>query len=74
MDLAVIDNLLLSSTTDQWRKVAMVVAMAMNKAELAGIDDTFLAARIASLADAGRIEARSDINLMRHSEIRLPQH
>ena len=74
MDLAVIDNLLLSSTTDQWRKVAMVVAIAMNKPELTDMDDTFLAARIASLVDAGRIQARGDINLMRLSEIRLPQH
>jgi Protein of unknown function/Domain of unknown function (DUF1835) len=70
------DSLLMSYVTKDWQKVARVVAPAM----VFGMDDDtvqagdmFLAARINSLAENGRLEIRGKSALeIFHSEVRLP--
>ncbi len=69
-----IDTLLLSQATDRWRKVAMVVGLAMSALEdrRAGIPDTYYAQRVKLLVERGKLEAQGDLSWMRYSEVRLP--
>jgi len=67
------DQELMSYATPQWRKVARVVGEALSKQEgFVQCGDLLLAARVRSLADAGRLEARGNLLKMRFSEVRLP--
>jgi Protein of unknown function len=68
-----IDGLLLSNTTIQWRKVAMVVAMTMHANDLVSdIPVTFYALRIKDLVARGRLESQGNVEFIRFSEVRLP--
>jgi hypothetical protein len=70
------DSLLMSFATDNWRKVAMIVGLAMGaQMDDHGMQssDLFLAARVNALVEAGRLELQGRSALeMRHSEVRLP--
>jgi hypothetical protein len=67
-----VDELLLSHVTSHWQKVAMVIGLTMLDAEsaVAGIDDSFLTARVRQLAKAGLIESQGELDQIRYSEIR----
>jgi hypothetical protein len=56
-----------------WRKVAVVLAKALQRCEQLGlaISDEALAARIQVLTDSGRIEGVGDLRKWRFSEVRL---
>jgi Protein of unknown function/Domain of unknown function (DUF1835) len=70
------DSLLMSYVTKDWQKVGRVVAPAMVACvddDIVQTGDMFLAARINSLAQNGRLEIRGKSALeIFHSEVRLP--
>ena len=73
-ELASIDLAVLDCALPRWRKVAMVVGLAMEKlrAQYPQFSDTFYAERVRALADQGRLESQGDLSYMRFSEVRLP--
>ena len=73
--LQAVDRALLAQASERPRKVALVVALAMNDASCDDIDlpDNFFAARIRELVSAGALEAFGDLASMRYSEVRLPR-
>lgn len=70
-----IDELLLSHAKRGWRKVAMLVGLAMRdrKSELEGVPDIFYSQRVCALVEKGRLEAQGNLQYMRFSEVRLPK-
>ena len=72
-ELALIDAALLSQVSDEWRKVARVVGMAMLSMpdRPSGVPDVFFAKRVVLLVESGRLEARGDLRRMRFSEVRF---
>jgi len=70
------DPLLMSFATDQWRKVAMIVGLALASEindDVLQTSDIFLASRVNALVESGQLEIRGKSALrMRHSEVRLP--
>ena len=74
-DLNEIDNCILSNATAQWRKVALVVALAMNALNdvFSGLPDSFYAMRIQKLVAQGRLDSQGNLEFMRFSEVRLPE-
>lgn len=69
-----IDRLLLANITNQWRKVARVVATTMSlmdREERGGRDDLYFAKRVAVLVEKGLIEYVDDLSRMGHCEVRL---
>jgi hypothetical protein len=74
--LSYFDDLLVSCTIADWRKVARVLAEALVESWEGGFlnaSDVVFAAPVRVLAAAGRVERRGDLFRIRHSEIRLPQ-
>ena len=70
--LQAMDEALLSEVTERWRKVAMVVARAMDRpSHVQGVPDTFYGLRMCALVDGGRVEAQGNVAYMRFSEVRL---
>jgi len=72
VQLQEIDSALLSATNNDYRKVAMVVAIAMgaiNKIE--GIPDVFYSKRVASLVSKGELVAQGNLKRMRYSEVAI---
>ena len=69
-----LDELIFSVMKSVWRKTAMVIAMTSKQCEARALtlDDKVIGARIAALADAGRIGSQGDLSMWRHSEVRLP--
>lgn len=69
-----IDAIVLSRAQPNWRKVAMMISLAMRRA---GRDDedfaNAVAARIVALVESGRLEAQGDLSNWRFSEVRLPR-
>ena len=72
-DLALIDAALLAQVSNDWRKVARVVGMAMLSMpdRPRGVPDVFFAKRVARLVEAGQVESQGDLRRMRFSEVRL---
>lgn len=68
------DNALLANVTIHWRKVAMVVAMALDQLKLPSTSENFeeLCRRVESLAKGGRLDFQGKLSLPRRSEVRLP--
>jgi Protein of unknown function/Domain of unknown function (DUF1835) len=68
------DTLLMSQVSENWRKVARVVGMALLSQPEGRVSDLFLAARVDALVASGRLErqGRSAVD-MRHCEVRLPE-
>lgn len=67
-----IDTVLRSHVPERWRKVAMVIALAMEDLadEIPGIPDVYCAERIKGLVGSGLLEAQGDLDRMRYSEVR----
>jgi hypothetical protein len=77
MPISYFDSVLMSYVTDEWQKVAMVVGLAMASQMddwIVQTGDQFLAARINSLAESGRLEIRGKSALeILYSEVRSPR-
>lgn len=71
-DLEAIDEAVLSCVRDDWRKVAMVVSLSMERlgGQYPGFSDVFYAERVRALADSGRLEGQGNLSYMRFSEVR----
>lgn len=69
-----IDQALLSETGKHYRKVAMVVAMAMGNLEhrVKSIPDIFYSQRVAGLVAQGKLVSQGDLKRMRYSEVKVP--
>jgi hypothetical protein len=67
-----IDAVLLSQATLRWRKVAMVVDLAMSALEdrVEGIPDLYYAQRVKRLVEHGELEAQGDLSRMGYCEVR----
>jgi hypothetical protein len=72
--VAQIDALLLSNVLKHPRKVAMVVALAMDvvATELREIPDWYYGARIRGMVENGARASKGDLSQMRYSEVWLP--
>ena len=75
LQVAAIDSALMSHATQRWRKVAMLVGLAMSSISnrVRGIPDVFYAQRVRKLVADGQLEAEGNLEFMRFSEVRLPQ-
>lgn len=73
--VAAIDAALMSHATQHWRKVAMLVGLAMTKnpERKPGIPDLYYAQRVHKLVADGCLESDGNLSYMRYSEVRLPQ-
>lgn len=73
-DLRVIDETLLSCTSDRWQKLAMVVVRAKERLEskYPVFSHTFYAMRVEHLCCLNHLESQGDLDYMRFSEVRLP--
>lgn len=71
--VAEVDAALVAEAGPRWRKVAMLVGLAMSKlhASLPGIPDLFYAERVRRMVDAGLLESQGDLGRMRFSEVRM---
>ncbi|WP_444897044.1 DUF3658 domain-containing protein [Microbulbifer sp. SSSA005] len=69
-----IDHALISSAGKHYRKVAMVVAMAMSDLEqkIEGIPDVFYSQRVSTLVAQGKLMSQGNLKRMRFSEVKLP--
>ena len=66
-----IDEALLAGVTERWRKVAMVVGLAIGRpSHVRGVPDTFYGQRMCVLVKEGRVEAQGNVEYMRFSEVR----
>jgi hypothetical protein len=74
IEIQKIDELLLSNSSDKWRKVARVVGTTMMdlSGQFSGIPDIFYALRIKKLVNEGRLESQGNLDFMRYSEVRFP--
>jgi hypothetical protein len=72
--VAQIDALLLSNVRQHPRKVAMVVALAMDAvaSELREIPGWYYGARIRGMVESGALASNGDLSQMRYSEVWLP--
>jgi len=69
------DDSLLSHATLKWQKMARIVAGTLVEFQHAGIyqtGDLVLGARLADLAQAGKLDWRGDLSNMQRCELRLP--
>ena len=74
-ELKIIDQVLLSNASTQWRKVARVVGgTIISWADFCinGIPDIFFAQRVQILVENGKLEASGNLNYIGGSEVRLP--
>ena len=74
-DIEEIDKALLENSTNNWRKVAMVVGITMMKLpeRVSGIPDVYYAQRVKELVNKGSLESQGNLSYMRYSEVRLPE-
>lgn len=74
-DIVEIDRVLLSMVARNWKKLARVVAEAMDATEdqFPSVPDIFFAQRVIALRDSGLVQSQGNLNRMRCSEVRLPQ-
>ena len=72
-----IDDFILSSVSQRWTKVALIVGRALSSSELESPDGDFepqsVADRIQALVQAGDLEAAGNLNDWRHCEVRISQ-
>jgi Protein of unknown function len=72
-ELVAIDEALLAAAGPRWRKVAMLVARAMDSPSyVRGIPDTFYGQRVCKLVQEGRLEGQGNVEYIHFSEVRLP--
>ena len=70
-ELKSIDDAIIAGSSTQWRKVARVVATAMETVGSKGIPDGFYAQRVYRLVVAGKLESQGKLGYMRFCEVRL---
>lgn len=72
-DIETIDRSLLAASPTSWRKVALVVSVAMDAYPglYLVVPDVFYAQRVRALVATGHLQARGNLQRMRSSEIRL---
>ena len=70
-----LDALIFAETDKCWLKVARIVGNVFRTLETRNIrlPMDIIAARIAKLAEIGRLESQGNLTMWRHSEVRLPQ-
>ena len=73
-DIKKIDEAILLSTWQHWRKVASVVGktMVLIEDQFPGIPDSFYAERVRKLVEVGLLISQGNLEYMRFSEVRLP--
>ena len=73
-ELERIDETIMSHVTKQWRKMALIVGLAMkdNSDLIRNLPDAFYAERVRLLVKGRRLESQGNIDFMRFSEVRLP--
>jgi hypothetical protein len=74
-ELDYFDSRLLGHATYEWQKIAFIVARLLFEFMETGVyqtGDLVLGARLADLAEAGKLEWRGDLSHMRRCELRLP--
>ena len=74
-DLQVIDAAILANCSNDWLKVARVMAFtekALNN-RYPALSYVFYAQRLIHLAEEGRLEPQGDLQYMRFSEVRIPE-
>ena len=71
--LQIIDDALMAGASDQFRKVARVVGIAMKATEddIYRIPDYFFASRVQKLVKQGRLVSQGNLERMRYSEVKL---
>ena len=71
--VARVDKELLANVRSQNRKVALVIALAMDNPTVGdlGLPDVYLARRLRMMVEGGRLTAEGDLTRMRFSEVRL---
>ncbi|HTK25630.1 MAG TPA: DUF3658 domain-containing protein [Pyrinomonadaceae bacterium] len=74
-EIQAIDDALLGNATVQWRKMAMLImlAMAEKSNEIQGIPDVYYAQRLRRLVENGLLESQGNLDSMRFCEVRLPK-
>lgn len=65
------DDLILSETGERWLKVARIIGRVSDRVA-GGPHFDEVAARIRTLVDEGKLEAKGDLSRWRFSEVRLP--
>ena len=73
VQLAEIDAALVRACSPRSRKLAMVVASAMDDLpqRIDGLPDVFYARRVSAMVSSGKLEAIGDLRRMRYSGVRL---
>jgi hypothetical protein len=73
-EIARIDAALISNACTEWRKLAMVVALAMSdcEAEIPGLSDVFYSRRAAHLVSNGSLTVEGSLRKMRYCQVKLP--
>ena len=74
--LRLIDEAILACVSSQWRKAALVVGTAMEKnlGTVPPVPDIFYSQRLKKLVEDGSLESQGNLESMRLSEVRLPEH
>lgn len=74
-EIGAIDHTLLSNAKPSWRKVAMLVGLAIGQLEdkIEDIPDLYYSQRVRKLVQSGRLESQGNLAYMRFSEVRLPR-
>ncbi len=67
-----LDALILSFTSERWLKVARIIGQVSERTGEETRLDT-IAARIRTLVDEGKLEAKGDVSRWRYSEVRRPE-
>ena len=70
-----LDALIFAETDKCWLKVARIVGNVFQtlEARCVRLPMDIIAARIAKLVEVGRLESQGNLNMWRHSEVRLPR-
>jgi len=70
-----LDELILSTASPRWQKVAMIIAAVARDERFLGTESedqlALIADRMGHLVTEGRLAAQGDISNWRHSEVRL---
>lgn len=73
-EIETIDQWIMSSVEEKWKKIALIAARAIEKSEEEGalleVPDVFFAMRVHHFCDLGILELRGDRSRMRYSEVR----
>jgi pimeloyl-[acyl-carrier protein] methyl ester esterase len=73
-DLWEMDRVLLSQSSQDWRKVARIVGMSIGELSdrFPNVPDVYYAQRVRHLVETGKLESQGNLAYMRFSEVRRP--